>query len=107
MSFIFLTGQSQTLLNTNWQSTRREVILKRTLIMFALVALSTTAFAQYQGAYYQWRDGSDVKCAANAPNAAWKLISGPYFDGECSQPLPKRSDLPAPPAAPASGGTAK
>lgn len=77
------------------------------LIMTALFVVSATGLAQYQGAYYLWRNAGETKCLANMPNAAWKLVSGPYFDGECSKLLPKRSDLPAPPVMPASEGAAR
>lgn len=76
-------------------------------ILLALITLTATAVAQRQGAYFQWRNGNDVACASNAPNPSWRLASGPYFDGECSRPIPKRSDLPSSSVGPTSGGVSK
>ncbi|WP_323120528.1 hypothetical protein [Burkholderia alba] len=69
---------------------------KHKLMLAALAVASTTAFAQYDGAYYTWRDGSQTACAPTAPNPAWQRVDGPYFDGDCTRRLPARPAQSAP-----------
>ncbi|MBA1366787.1 hypothetical protein [Burkholderia gladioli] len=75
-------------------------------LVASLAIVSVSVNAQLQGGYFLWSDQGQTRCMSNAPNLDWKLVSGPYFDGECKRPLPKRPDLPLP-AQPASAGGAQ
>lgn len=78
--------------------------MKVSWLVASLAIVSVSAHAQLQGGYFLWSDQGQTKCMSNAPNPSWKLLSGPYFDGECTRALPKRADLPVPVQPASSGG---
>jgi hypothetical protein len=62
------------------------------IILFLLTLLVwQVAAAQLEGFYYLWQNQlnpASLKCMGTPPNQHWVKVSGPYFDGQCTQPAP-------------------